>query len=122
METFLLGLYDRYNILLREDNMLCINEDIFIFLSENDNRIILLCPCFPLPEQQTDLVGLLALNCKNEITFCCADELIMAKLIMNQDDDFDGMMDKFGWYVHEIIAARDCFSPGPRQQIPGRVT
>lgn len=120
MENFLLGLHDRYNILPNEDDLLCINEDVFIFFTEANNGILLLCPCFPVPTQQRDLAELLSLNCKGEVNFCAGNDLILAKLILKYDDDFDEMMDKFGWYVDEILSAMAYFGHVPRQEVTGR--
>ncbi|NDL65569.1 hypothetical protein [Acerihabitans arboris] len=119
MEVFLQGLYDRYKIVPGEENVLCINEDTLIYFSDGDNGITLLCPCFPLPTQQMDLIELLSLNCKSDINYCASEGIILAKLVLSPEDDFDNIMDKFGFYVYEIASAREYFGHGRRDELAG---
>ncbi|WP_413721328.1 hypothetical protein ACL2XG_21230 [Sodalis sp. RH24] len=120
METFLQGLYDRYNIIPHEENILYINEDVVIYFDETDKDIFLLCPCFPVPAQQTQLLELLALNGKSDMSFCAADNLILARLTLRQHDDFDDMMERFSVYIAEITCAIERVDQGPWYQAAGR--
>ncbi|MEA9393190.1 hypothetical protein SJI19_22060 [Acerihabitans sp. TG2] len=109
MNIFVELLSDRFELSTVDDEMICVDDNTVIFYSEQDELITLLCPTFPLPDEQGKLVDLLVLNTQSDITFCAVEGLVLAKFVLNADDAFDDLCDRFSFYVGEIFSARDAF-------------
>ncbi|WP_413737247.1 hypothetical protein ACL2XP_03850 [Sodalis sp. RH21] len=109
MERFLQVLYDRFAIMPDEDNVVRMDTNTLVFLGEAGDKITLLCPCFPVPTDQMDLLELLSLNCRSEINYCAAEGIILAKLTLCPEESFEDMVHKFNFYLYEIAAAREAF-------------
>lgn len=109
MLIFLKSVYEKYKILPDEDNILKVNDDILIFVSEQDNETVLICPCFSIPTEQGDLVELLSMNCNNNIIFFHMEGLILAKLSFQADDNHETIIEKFDFYLTEIARAVNYF-------------
>ncbi len=109
MNIFLELLSDRFELATIDDEMICIDEHTVIFYSEQDEKITFLCPAFPVPVDQEKLVDLLMLNTQSDVTFCAAEDIILAKFVLHADDAFDDLCERFSFYVGEIFSARDYF-------------
>ncbi len=112
MERFVQAVYDHFELLPDEDNVITVDEYTFIFLGEQDDNLILLCPCFPLPREPHALIGLLELNCQGGIVYGVAEDTVVARTIIDPGSASIDMVNQFNAFITGILSARQFFGRG----------
>ncbi len=112
MERFVKAVYDHFELLPDEENVIRLDEDTFIFLDEQDDNIILLSPCFPLPREPNALKGLLELNCQGDIVYGVAEDTVMARRSIATGSDSIDMVNQLNAFITGILSARQFFGWG----------
>lgn len=107
MENFTQAIFEHFELYPDEDHTYIIDDETLIYSSCFNNSINLLCPCFPIPSGPSELMAILSLNCQSDIIFGATEDIIIARMKIDEQASTNEMADKFNIYIAQIHAARE---------------
>jgi hypothetical protein len=107
MENFTQAIFEYLNLYPDEDNTYIIDDETLIFSSCFNNNINLICPCLPIPSRPNELMKILSLNCQSDIIFGATEDIIIARLKIDEQASTNEMVTHSNAFIMQIHAARE---------------
>lgn len=105
MDTLLSLLYDEFQLIPDEQDMIMFEGDLPIFvLDDDDGHILLVCPCQPQPVHQDELIALLQRNAEQDASFGLTDGMVIAKVKLDKQLSPARMAAQFCDFIRMIRA------------------